>query len=93
MFVVNIGGCDTMLGVDWLWTLGKITMDFKEFYMIFVKESHTHTLKGLQVGPLIVIISHRMEKLLKKGHSGVIFQLHTIQELDDDPHEIPPDQQ
>jgi hypothetical protein len=31
------------------------------------------------VGSPYVIISHRMEKLLKKGHSGVIAQLHAIQ--------------
>jgi hypothetical protein len=46
-------------------TLGPITMDFKELYMSFTKEGHKHTLKGLKCDSKI-IISHHMEKLLKK---------------------------
>lgn len=48
MFSINMGGCDIMLGVEWLETLGPITMDFKELYMRFVQDSHNHTLKGIQ---------------------------------------------
>jgi hypothetical protein len=85
MFVVNIGGCDIMLWASWLHTLGPITMDFKELHISFVKDSHIHTLKGHQVGPLVVISSHRMEKLLNKGNFGIIGQLHAIQALDNNP--------
>lgn len=28
MFVINMGGCDIVLGVEWIRTLGPITMDF-----------------------------------------------------------------
>ena len=28
MFAINMGGCDIVLGVEWLRTLGPITMDF-----------------------------------------------------------------
>ena len=35
MFSINMGGCDIVLGVEWLRTLGLITMDFHELYMIF----------------------------------------------------------
>jgi hypothetical protein len=28
MFVIEIGGCDIVLGVEWLRTLGLIAMDF-----------------------------------------------------------------
>ena len=44
IFTVNIGGCDIMLGAEWLRTFGPVTMDLKELYMIFVKDSHTHTI-------------------------------------------------
>lgn len=44
MFSIDIGSCDIMLGVEWLRTLGPVTIDFKELYIIFVKDSHTHTL-------------------------------------------------
>jgi hypothetical protein len=35
MFAINMGGCDIVLGVDWLRTLGPILMDFKELTMQF----------------------------------------------------------
>jgi hypothetical protein len=54
-------------------------MDFKELYMSFTKEGHKHTLKGLKSYFLEIIISHHMEKLLKKGHLGIISQFNAIQ--------------
>jgi hypothetical protein len=33
MFVIEMGGCDVVLEVEWLCTLGLITMDFKDLYM------------------------------------------------------------
>jgi hypothetical protein len=36
----------------------------------------------MTVGSPKVISSHRMEKLLEKGHSGVIAQLHAIQAIE-----------
>ena len=44
MFVIDMGGCDIVLGAEWVCTLGPITMDFQEIYMIFVKDSHTYLL-------------------------------------------------
>jgi len=56
-----------------------MAMDFKELYMSFTQDSQTHTLNGLQAGSPKIINSHRMDKLLKKGHSGIIAQFNTIQ--------------
>jgi hypothetical protein len=69
-----MGECDIVLGTKWLHTLGSlgsVTMDFKEIYMSFTKEGHVHTLRGLQVGSHEIVISHHMENLLKKFHSGI----------------------
>eukprot|EP00253_Pinus_taeda_P010028 PITA_10028 len=79
MFSIHIGGCDIVLGADWLHTLGPITMDFQELYMSFKQNNHTHTLRGLQVGAPSIISSHKMEKLLKKGNHGVVAQFNVIQ--------------
>ena len=79
MFSIHIGGCDIVLGAKWLHTLDPITMDFQELYMSFKQNNHTHTLRGLQAGAPSIISSHRMEKLLKKGHHGVIAQFNAIQ--------------
>jgi hypothetical protein len=38
MFTIDMGGCDIVLGVEWLHTLGPILMDFKEFTMQFQQE-------------------------------------------------------
>ena len=42
-----MGGCDIVLDVEWLRTLGPITMDFQELYMSFKQNNHTHTLRRL----------------------------------------------
>jgi hypothetical protein len=47
--------------------------------MQFDQQGHQYKFQGITVGSPEVISSHRMEKLLKKVHSGVIAQLHAIQ--------------
>jgi hypothetical protein len=79
MFSIDMGGCDIVLGADWLRTLGPILMDFKALTMQFDQEGHQYKFQGITFGSSEVISSHRMEKMLKKGHSGVISQLHAIQ--------------
>jgi hypothetical protein len=79
MFSIDMGGCDIVLGADWLRTLGPILMDFKDLTMQFDQEGHQYKFQGITTGSPEIISSHRMEKLLKKGHSGVIAQLHAIQ--------------
>jgi len=78
MFSIAMGGCDIVLGVEWLRTLGPITMDFQELYISFHHEAHSYTLRGLQAGSPEIISSHMMEKLLKKGYHGVISQFNAI---------------
>jgi hypothetical protein len=85
MFAIDMGGCDIVLGAEWLRTLGPILMDFQNLTMQFDQGGHKHKFQGIIAGSPEIISSHRMEKLLKKGHSGVIAQLHAIQAT-----EIPP---
>jgi len=54
-------------------------MDYQELYMSFTQYAHSYTLKGLQACSPEIISSHRMEKLLKKGHHGVIVEFNAIQ--------------
>ena len=68
-------------------------MDFKELYMSFVKDSHTHLLQGIQSEPLKAISLHYMKKLLKRGQLGIISQLHAIQALEASPPALPSDLQ
>jgi hypothetical protein len=64
--------------VEWLCTLGPILMDFKELTMQFQQEGKMYHFHSLMIGSSEIISSHRMENLLKKGHSGIISQLHFI---------------
>jgi hypothetical protein len=79
MFSIDMGGCGIVLGVEWLCTLGPIIMDFKELTMQFKQEGKNYQFQGLTFGSPEIISSHRMENILKKGHSGIIAQLHSIQ--------------
>ena len=74
-----LGGCDVILGTQWLRTLGPILWDFVELWMHFLVNGKKHTLNGLQPRSLSIISSHWMEIILKKNSNGVITQLHFIQ--------------
>jgi hypothetical protein len=91
MFAIDMGSCDIVLGVDWLRTLGPILMDFQNLTMQLDQGGHQYKFQRITVGSPEVISSHRMEKLLKKGHSGVIAQLHVIQATETPP--VPQDLQ
>jgi hypothetical protein len=78
MFSIDMGGCDIVLGVKWLHTLGPILMDFKDLTMQFQQEGQQYKFQGITTGSPEIISSHHMENLLKKGHSGIISQLHSI---------------
>jgi hypothetical protein len=82
MFAIDMGSCDIVLGADWLRTLSPILMDFKELIMQFDQEGHQYKFQGIVVSSPEIITSHRMENMLKKDHSGVIAQLHAIQETE-----------
>jgi hypothetical protein len=79
MFAIDMGGCDIVLGSDSLRNLGPILMDFKDLTMQFDQEGHQYKFQGITTSSPGIISSHRMEKMLKKGHFCVITQLHTIQ--------------
>jgi hypothetical protein len=53
-------------------------MDFKELTMQFQQEGQRYQFQGLTIGSPEIINSHRMENILKKGHSGIIAQFHSI---------------
>jgi hypothetical protein len=78
IFCINIGGYDIVLGVEWIRTLVLILMNFKESTMQFHQEVQHYHFQGIIASSLEIISSHRMENILKKGHYGIIAQLHGI---------------
>jgi hypothetical protein len=61
-----MGGCEIVLGAEWLRTLGPILMDFQNLTMQFDQGGHKYKFQGITAGSPEVISSHLMEKLLKK---------------------------
>jgi hypothetical protein len=82
MFTIDMGGCDIVLDVEWLCTIVPILMDFKELTLQFQQEGHLYKFQGIIIGSPEIINTQCMETLLKKGHSDVITQLHSIQVVD-----------
>ena len=82
LFSINMGFCDIVLEVEWLCTLGLVTMDFKEIYNSFTKEGHIQNLQGLQASSYEIVNSHHMEKLLNKDDFGIISQFNDIRVMD-----------
>ena len=48
LFLLTLGGCDVVLGVDWLRSLGTIKWNFADLYMKFSMHGKAHTLQGLK---------------------------------------------
>jgi hypothetical protein len=82
MFSIDMGDCDIVLGAEWLHTLGPILMDFNALTMQFQQEGKSYQFQGLIASSPKIISSHHMENILKKGHSSIIAQLHSIQAVE-----------
>ncbi|KAJ0020707.1 hypothetical protein Pint_31653 [Pistacia integerrima] len=46
-YVLTLGGCDIVLGVQWLRTLGPILCDFVQLRMEFTLLDFKHVLQGI----------------------------------------------
>jgi hypothetical protein len=82
MFSIDMDGCDIVLSAEWLHTLGPILLYFKELNMQFQHDAQQYKLQRITSGSPKIISSHRMENLLKKGHSKIISQVHSIQAIE-----------
>ena len=91
MFSIDMGGCDIVLGAEWLRNMGPILMDFKELTMQFIQKGQQYKFQGITTNSLEIISSHCMENLLKKGHFNIISQLHSIHATET--LSVPPDLQ
>ena len=79
VYLLPLGSCDLVLGVQWLSTLGIIKWDFKQLQMKFSYEGKVHFLKGIK-GAKLQLMSHAgLPKTLQ--NAGHLFMLqHKSQE-------------
>jgi len=65
LFILPLAGCDVVLGIQWLRTLGPIVWDFTKLQMEFQYEGKNCMLQGLQRGPDLSFAEGDSFKLLK----------------------------
>ncbi|XP_028056715.1 uncharacterized protein LOC114260736 [Camellia sinensis] len=79
MRVLQLKGCDMVLDIQWLATLGPVKWDFKHLSMEFHLNGRKHVLRGGKRNELKVLSPEKMQKLLHKQPQGAIAQLYLLQ--------------
>ncbi|XP_026428220.1 uncharacterized protein LOC113324098 [Papaver somniferum] len=73
--LLKLGGCDMVLGAQWLQTLGPITWDFNKLVMEFVSQGSKIRLVDNQTLKTKVASAHTMQRLIAKGGQWVLCQV------------------
>jgi hypothetical protein len=60
MFSIEMGGCDIVLGVEWLCTLGHRHHGFQGVIHELPAVGHCYTFQGITTGYLKIVSSHHM---------------------------------
>ncbi|XP_042964611.1 uncharacterized protein LOC122298826 [Carya illinoinensis] len=76
--VLSLGGCDVVLGVQWLKTLGSITWNFLDMSMSFTWEGQAIKLKGLTSATIQMLVGAKGFKTDFVNKQGWFFQLMLI---------------
>lgn len=73
--LLEISGCDAVLGIDWLRTLGKIEWDFEKLTMQFRIKDSAVTLTGNQSSAIMMMDVSPMRRLLSTENHAILFEL------------------
>ncbi|XP_026399607.1 uncharacterized protein LOC113295489 [Papaver somniferum] len=76
--ILDIGGYDVVLGVQWLRTLGPIMWDFSNLTMQFTVKNTSVYLQGSNCSSFMLMDSVPMQKLLCREIYAVLFQLTAV---------------
>lgn len=63
--IIPQGGCDIVLGIQWLETLGPITWNFKKLEMRFMWRNHEVVLHGIKQEFVKEINANKLNKILE----------------------------
>ncbi|XP_077232454.1 uncharacterized protein LOC143869781 [Tasmannia lanceolata] len=83
MRLLPLGGCDMVLGIQWLSTLGPIIWDFNQLQMEFSCNDRLHVLRGSKGGTVQLVDSNQMKKILRKPVQGAVAQLFAMQTMEE----------
>ncbi|XP_026396507.1 uncharacterized protein LOC113291158 [Papaver somniferum] len=76
--LLDISGCDAVLGIQWLRTLGDITWDFGKLTMQFSIQDTIITLTGNQSSSIMIMDVSPMQRLLSTENYGFLLELVTL---------------
>jgi len=74
-FILPLAGCDAVLGVQWLRTLGPILWDFLQLKMEFQHAGDSCILLGLKQGPHLSLEGSESFRLPKQEQKGLVLHL------------------
>lgn len=77
--LLPMGGCDMVLGVQWLSTLGPVLWDFNNLQMEFTAFGRKHVLQGGNATDVQLVGIKQMEHLIRKKSPGVVAQIYSLQ--------------
>ncbi|KAG2695854.1 hypothetical protein I3760_07G031900 [Carya illinoinensis] len=86
LFLLTLGGCDVVLGVDWLRSLGTIKWNFADLSMSFFVEMENLFLQGLRLPKKAIKEEHSLSKAALIEGRGIWLQ---FMEISDKPGEAP----
>ncbi|XP_026416204.1 uncharacterized protein LOC113311598 [Papaver somniferum] len=79
MRLLKLGGCDMVLGVDWMKIMSPMSFDFQKLTVTFTTNGKTITLQGNTSSAQISMISGSdLHKWLKKNKHGLVGSLFSI---------------
>jgi hypothetical protein len=74
LFLLTLGGCDVVLGVDWLRSLGTIQWNFADLSMSFFVEEKKLFLQGLRLPNEAIEEEHSLSKVALVEGRGIWLQ-------------------
>ncbi|KAG8368991.1 hypothetical protein BUALT_Bualt15G0103800 [Buddleja alternifolia] len=84
LMTIPLGGCDMVLGIQWLITLGDINWNFSQLKMDFTTDNKKVVSRGMQPSSVKLMSRNKINKMIKKSsqiamlHVGV-FQAKDVQ--------------
>lgn len=88
--VLAIGGCDMVLGIQWLSTLGPILWDFRNLKMEFQLQGNSICLQGNDQVKVEQVTPRQMKKTVQQAHHGILAQLNCLTLISED-QQVHPD--
>ncbi|GKD28059.1 ty3-gypsy retrotransposon protein [Tanacetum coccineum] len=78
LYVLPMQGHDVVLGIQWLWNLGKVTHDYVQQIMEFTLLNKTYSLKGDDSFRMKKISFHQMQALLGQDEIYGVYEVHSL---------------